>query len=50
MDFEKGDTWNYDPQGIIARRREKIKASTYVHEPRPEIEWKDNFDSWTLNT
>jgi len=21
MDFEKGDTWHYDPKGIISQRR-----------------------------
>lgn len=50
MELEKGDTCHYDPQDIIARRREKSKASTYAHEPKSEIEWKANFDSWPLNT
>lgn len=45
MELKKGDTWHYDPLGIISRRRENIKASTYVHDPKPKIEWKASFDS-----
>ena len=40
MNFELGDVWNYDPHGVISQRREKIKASTYIHEHRPKIEWR----------
>lgn len=28
---------------------EKIKKSTYVHDPKPKVEWKAKFISWTLN-
>ena len=26
-----------------------IKASTYIHDPKPKVECRDNFDSWPLN-
>lgn len=49
MEFEKGKIWHYNPRGIITRTREKIKASTYVYDPKPEVEWEGKFDSWPLN-
>ena len=50
INFELGYFWNYDPHGVIAQRREKIKSSTYEHEYRPQIEWKANHDSWPMDT
>lgn len=38
MNFKLGDVWHYDIHGIIAKKRERIKTSTYEHEDRPEIE------------
>lgn len=50
MNFDLGGVWHYDPHGVISQKREKIKASTYEHEYRPKIEWKDNLNSWLMNT
>lgn len=44
-----GYVWHYDPHGIITKKRENIKASTYEHEYRLELEWKANLNSWPIN-
>ena len=50
MDLHQGDVWNYDPKWIIPQRRKNIKASNYEHEPRLDVEWKSNSESWPLDT
>lgn len=50
FNLEMGEVWNYDPHRIIFNRRKDINDSAYVHEYRSELEWKTNFDSWTINT
>lgn len=49
MNFDMGDVWHYDRHGVIAKKREITKSSTYYYECRPEIEWKANLDSWPIN-
>lgn len=49
MKFSLREIWHYDPHGGIARRREKIKALTYLHESKPELEWKYSIESWPLD-
>lgn len=31
MNFDLWDVWNYDPHGVIYKRRDSIKDSTYEH-------------------
>ena len=50
INFPQGDVWNYDPKGFLTSRKNKIKSTTYMHEPRPLIEWKANLDTWPLDT
>jgi len=50
MNFDQGEAWHYDPLSVISKRRERIKALTYEHKDRHEIEWKASFESCPINT
>jgi len=49
MNFNLAEVYHYDAHGVITKRRESIKALTYEHEDRHEIEWKSNFNLWPIN-
>lgn len=50
MKFGLWEIFHYDTHGVISQRREKIKASVYLHQFKLEVEWKFNIESRPLDT
>ena len=50
MGFQPSFTWSYDPHGIISALRVELKATSYTHTSKEEIEKYTNQDEWVEGT
>jgi hypothetical protein len=46
LNLEQGETWQYDPFGIISSKRQEFQLTSYEHHRKPQVEQIMNLYSW----
>jgi hypothetical protein len=46
LHLEKGESWQYDPLGVINARRLEFEITGYEHQSKPDLEQIKNLNSW----